>query len=63
MIGLLVYLLCIGLIIGLVWWLLDYLPVPEPFNKVIKVVSVVVFVIAMIYLLMGIGNVDMPKLP
>lgn len=58
MIGLLIQLLILGIVVGIIWWVLDYLPVPEPFNKVIKVVAVVVFVIAVIYLLMGIGGVE-----
>ena len=62
MITLLIQLLIVGLIVGIVFWILDYLPVPEPFNRVIKVVAVVVFLIAVIYLLLDIGNVDL-KLP
>lgn len=63
MIGLLIQLLIIGLAVGLVWWLLDYLPVPEPFNKVIKVVAIVVFFIYIIYMLLNMGHVEVPKLP
>jgi multisubunit Na+/H+ antiporter MnhB subunit len=62
MIGFLITLLVIGLVVGLVWWVMDYLPVPEPFNKIIKLVCVVVFVIYVIYALLGLGHVDMPKI-
>jgi len=65
MIQILIWLLVIAIVIGMVWWLLDYLPVPEPLNKLIKVVSIVVGVIAVIYALLqlaGIGG-GIPALP
>lgn len=37
--GLLVSLVIAGLIFWLVIWFVDYVGVPEPFNKVIKVVA------------------------
>lgn len=57
MIGSLVTLLVICIIIGIIWWVADFLPVPEPLNKLIKVVSVVVGCIAVIYVLMGIAGI------
>jgi L-asparagine transporter-like permease len=64
MISLLFTLLIVGVVIGLVYWVVDFLPVPEPFNKIIKVVAVVVFVIVVIYILMGlIGHAPDIKLP
>lgn len=38
MLSLLVTLVVAGLIFWLVWWFIDYVGVPEPFNKVIRVV-------------------------
>jgi hypothetical protein len=57
MIGQLVVLLIICVIIALIWWVCDYLPVPEPLNKLIKVVSVVIGCIAVIYILLAIAGV------
>ena len=58
MINSLIALIIIGIVLGIVFWFLDYLPVPEPFNKVLKVVCVGVFLIVVIYFLLGlIGNV------
>ena len=56
MIGTLVYLLVVCVIIGLVWWIVDYLPVPEPLNKLIKVVTIVIGAIVIIYALLSIAG-------
>lgn len=57
MIHTLIYLLVVCIIIGLVWWLIDYLPVPEPLNKLIKVVTIVIGAIIIIYALLSIAGV------
>ena len=65
MIATLIYLLVVCVIIGLVWWIVDYLPVPEPLNKLIKIVTIVIGAIVIIYALMsiaGIGGGGLPKL-
>lgn len=63
MLGTLIYLLVVCVVIGLVWWVVDYLPVPEPLNKLLKVVSIVIGVIIIIYALLGLGGVGgVPKL-
>ena len=59
MINILIYLLVVGVIIGLVWYVCDALPVPHPLNKIIKIVSVVVGCIIIIYALLGITGVDL----
>lgn len=43
----------VGLIFWLVWWLLGVAGIPEPFNKVIRVVIAVIAVIVVINLLLG----------
>jgi hypothetical protein len=53
----LIYLLVVCVIIGVVWWVVDYMPVPQPLNKLIKVVSIVIGVIIVIYVLLGIAHV------
>ena len=64
MISLLVYLLVVGLIVGLIWYVCDALPIPEPLNKVVKIVSVVVGVLIVIIALLQIGGVNtgLPRL-
>jgi hypothetical protein len=48
LIGLLITLIVMGLVFYLVIWFVDYIGLPEPFNKVIKVV---VGLVVLLYLL------------
>lgn len=60
-----VYILVLGLIAWLLLYLIDYVPVPAPFNRVAKVVIMVVTVLILILLLLqlvGIGGAGLPKL-
>jgi len=61
MLAILINLLIIVLVIGVVWWLIDYLPVPEPLNKLVKVVTIVIGAIAIIYALLGLAGVVPPR--
>lgn len=56
MINTLIYLLIVCVVIGIVWWVCDYLPVPQPLNKLIKVVSIVIGCIIIIYALLGLAG-------
>ncbi len=42
-----------GIVVWLLWWLLDYCGLPEPFNKVGHVIIAVVAVFFVISVLMG----------
>jgi hypothetical protein len=48
-----IYLAVVGLIAWLLIYLVDMIPVPQPFNKVAKVVIMVVCVLIVIFLLLG----------
>ena len=61
MIGTLLQVLVTAVVVGIIWWVCDFLPVPEPLNKLIKVVSVVVGAVAICYALLGIAGV-VPRL-
>lgn len=56
LVSLLVTLVIVGLIFWLVWWFIGYVGVPEPFNKVIRVVIGLVVLVYLINLLLGIGG-------
>lgn len=56
----LIWLLVIAVVVGIIWWVCDYLPVPQPLNKLIKVVSIVVAVIAIIVVLMRMAGIPLP---
>jgi hypothetical protein len=62
MISSLVWLLVVCIVVGLVWWVADWLPIPEPLNKLVKLVSIVIGVIAVIYALMAIAGMG-PGVP
>lgn len=53
LIGLVVYLIVAGLILWLAFWVIDQIPIPPPFNQVIRVILVVVAVLICIYALLG----------
>lgn len=54
LITLLIYVVVIGLIFWVIWWALDTIGVPEPFNKVVRVILVLVAALLLINLLLGI---------
>jgi hypothetical protein len=53
LLSLLVSLVICGLVFWLVIWFLDWVGVPEPFNKVIKVIIGLCVLIFLVNLLMG----------
>lgn len=62
MVSLLIYIVIIAVLVGLAYWVIDVIPVPEPVNKIAKVLIIVVGVIALIWVLMGIAG-NPPALP
>lgn len=48
-----VYLLIAGLIFGLLWWLVGYCGLPEPFNKIAHVALAILAVLVIIGILMS----------
>ena len=53
LVSFLIYIVVVGLIFWLLWWLIAYVGLPEPFSKVAKIVLAVVAVIICINLLLG----------
>lgn len=59
LIMLVVYLIVIGIIVWLLIYLIDNVPLPEPFNRVARVVIMVVGVLIVILLLLQfVGAID-----
>lgn len=52
----LVELIVVGLIVWLLWWLIGYIGLPEPFNKVARVVIAVIAVLWVINALLGLSG-------
>ena len=55
LVGLLVWVIVIGCIFGLLWWLIGYIGLPEPFDKVARVIVALVAVIVLLDLVFGLG--------
>ncbi len=67
LIQLVVWLLVIGILVALVYWVLDAIPIPEPINRIVKIVLVVLVALVVILLLLqliGVGGtgINLPKL-
>ena len=56
LVSFLIWVVVIGLIFWLLWWLIAYVGLPEPFSKIAKVVLAVVAVIICINLLLGLAG-------
>lgn len=48
-----IYIIIAGLIFYLLWWLISYIGIPEPFNKVLRVIIGVAAVLFLINILLG----------
>lgn len=53
---LLVNIIVIGLVCWLLWWLIGYIGLPEPFNKIARVLVAVVAVIFLLNIVLGLGG-------
>jgi multisubunit Na+/H+ antiporter MnhB subunit len=52
LVTLLIYLLVLGIVIALIYWVLDAIPVPQPINRIVKIVVIVVVALVLIMLLL-----------
>lgn len=65
LITVLIYAIALGLIVWLCIYLLDTLPVPQPFNRVARVLVIAIAVLMMILLLLSLvdsGPLRLPRL-
>lgn len=53
LVTLLIYIIVLGLIFWLVWWFIGYVGLPEPFNKVARVIIGLFAFVLLLYLLVG----------
>jgi hypothetical protein len=58
MISILIYLLVALLVIALVWWIVDYIPVPDPINRWAKIVVIVIGALIIINVLLSVAGVN-----
>lgn len=57
----LITILVIAVMAALVYWIIDAIPVPAPLNRWLKIAVIVVAAIALIYVLMGLGGIAIPR--
>lgn len=62
LIAILIWLIILGVVIGLVYFIVDTLPVPDPLGRIIKVVAVVIACIFVILVLLQVAGVG-PTIP
>jgi hypothetical protein len=62
MIELLIQMVILGLIFWVIWWFIGYVGIPEPFNKVLRVVVGLVALILVINILLGLTGSGLPVL-
>jgi uncharacterized membrane protein len=57
-----VWIAIVGGVFWLLWWLIGYIGLPEPFNKVARVIVAIVCVVILINFLLGIVGQPIVKL-
>lgn len=62
LIALVIYLVVVGLIVGLLLWLIDAVPIPEPFHRVARIAIIVVGVLIVVLLLLSLIDGGPPHL-
>ena len=51
--GFLIEILIGAIVLGLIFWILSLIPLPDPFSRIVRVVLVVIVAIWLIYILAG----------
>lgn len=59
LVGMLVWIIVIGLIFYLLWWLISYVGLPQPFDKIARIIIAVVAVIIIINFLLTLAGSPM----
>lgn len=54
LITLVIWIVVVGLIFWLLWWLINYVGLPEPFNKIARIIVAIVAVLLLINALLSI---------
>lgn len=57
LVSMVIYLIVVGLIFYLLWWIIGFCGIPEPFSKIAKVIVAVAAVLFCIQLLLGLVGV------
>jgi hypothetical protein len=58
MVSVLIYVVVVCVIVALVYWLADALPIPQPLNKLVKVISMVIGCLVVVFALLSLVGYD-----
>jgi hypothetical protein len=58
LITLIIYIIVVGILLWLAWYVLDAIPVPEPLNRFAKIGITVIVVLVIVLLLLNFAGVD-----
>lgn len=58
MVAVLIYLVVLVVVIGLAYWIVDAVPLPDPLNRWLKIAIVVIGAIALIMVLLNVAGVS-----
>ena len=61
LVHIIIQILIVGGVCWLLWWLIGYIGLPEPFNKVARVIVAVLAVLFLINLLLGLGGTPLVR--
>lgn len=53
LVGAVLWIIAMGVCFWILWWLCDYVKIPEPFNKVVRVILAIAAAIFLINIIMG----------
>jgi len=59
MLNLLLTLLVAAVVLGLIFWLLEMLPLPAPWGGAVRVIAILICLVVLITILMG-GSIGLP---
>lgn len=59
MLQLIIQMIVVLLALSVAWWLIDYIPVPGPFNRWAKIVVVILAALYLINILLSLGGVNL----
>jgi hypothetical protein len=54
-----IWIVVIGLVFWLLWWLLGYIALPEPFNKILRVLLALIAVVFLINQLLKVAGYNL----
>ena len=63
LLNLVIYIVILGLVFYAIWWFLGYIGLPEPFNKILRVLVGLFALIIVINLLLGLVGTPLFKWP